>query len=93
MVIDQLTIAFVTDRNGPPEIWLRSRERAWERPSVSADRFSDEPTHTFRLPTFSPHGQKIAFERVTDAGPPSGSQRLPEDRRESHQRRSRFVRD
>ena len=31
--------AFVTDRNGPTEIWLRSRDGVWERPLVTAASF------------------------------------------------------
>jgi Tol biopolymer transport system component len=60
--------AFVTDRNGRPEIWLRSRDGAWERPLVTDESFAHEVTHTFRLPVFSPDGQRIAFERVTSSG-------------------------
>ena len=60
--------AFVTDRNGRPEIWLRSRDGAWERPLVTDESFAHEVTHTFRLPVFSPDGQRIAFERVTNTG-------------------------
>jgi Tol biopolymer transport system component len=61
--------AFVTDRTGRYEIWLRSRDGSWERSLVTQDDFSDQPTYTFRLPAFSPDGQKIAFERVTADGP------------------------
>ena len=60
--------AFVTDRSGQWEIWLRSLDGSWERRLVSGADFSDERTHTFRLPTFSPDGEKIAFERVTNSG-------------------------
>jgi len=59
---------FVSDRNGRPEIWLRSRDGTWEKSLVTGDNFSGEATHTFRMPAFSPDGQKIAFERVTNSG-------------------------
>jgi len=64
----QSEYVFVTDRNGRPEIWLSSRDGAWQRPLVTGDSFSGEFTHTFRLPAFAPDGQKIAFERVTNSG-------------------------
>jgi dipeptidyl aminopeptidase/acylaminoacyl peptidase len=35
---------------------------------VTSDNFSDHSTLTFRLPIFSPDGQKIAFERVDTHG-------------------------
>jgi Tol biopolymer transport system component len=60
--------AFVTNRTGRDEIWLRSRDGSWERPLVTSDSFSDHSTLSFRLPVFSPDGQKIAFERVSTNG-------------------------
>ena len=37
---------YVTDRNGPQEIWLKSAREGWSRPLVTPDQFSD-PTQGF----------------------------------------------
>jgi len=55
--------AFVTDRNGNQEIWLRSREGQWERPLITANDFANSRTYLLDAPTFSPDGQRIAYER------------------------------
>jgi serine/threonine protein kinase len=60
--------AFVTDRNGRPEIWLRSQDGSWERPLVTEADFPEGPTQTLRMPAFSPDGQRVAFERVVTTG-------------------------
>ena len=59
--------AFVTDRRGRPEIWLRSRTAG----SASSSRkrtFLRVARERFRTPVFSPDGQTIAFESVVVAG-------------------------
>jgi dipeptidyl aminopeptidase/acylaminoacyl peptidase len=58
--------AFVTDRSGSPEIWLRSRDAAFERPLVTGDSFKDgRGTAMFSSPSFSPDGQRLAYQRAT----------------------------
>jgi serine/threonine protein kinase len=56
--------AYVTDRNGPQEIWLRSAQEGWSRPVVTPDQFSD-PTVNLCGPTFSPDGSRIAYARLS----------------------------
>jgi len=58
--------AFVTDRSGRPEIWLRSRDGAFERPLVTSDSFKDaRGTSMFSSLSFSPDGQRLAFQQAT----------------------------
>jgi Tol biopolymer transport system component len=55
--------AYVTDRNGPQEIWLKSVQGGWSRPLVTPDQFSD-PTVNLWGPAFSPEGSRIAYVRI-----------------------------
>jgi len=55
--------AYVTDRNGPQEIWLKSVQDGWSRPLVTPEQFSD-PTVYLWGPAFSPDGSRIAYLRV-----------------------------
>ncbi len=51
--------AYVTERNGPNELWVRSVSGNWDRPVVTATEF---PTLLFLLsPAFSPDGARIAY--------------------------------
>lgn len=54
---DQL--AFVTQRNGTDELWVRSPEANFERPVVTAREFPQ--LQTFIGPMFSPDGGRIAY--------------------------------
>jgi serine/threonine protein kinase/Tol biopolymer transport system component len=54
--------AYVTDRSGSPEVWLRDRHSGWERPVVTAKDFPD-PTAFILDVSFSPDGQRIAYRR------------------------------
>jgi dipeptidyl aminopeptidase/acylaminoacyl peptidase len=58
---------YVTDRNGPLEIWLKSAQDGWSRPLVTPEQFSD-PTEGFWGPTFSPDGSRIAYVRISPPG-------------------------
>lgn len=60
--------AFVTDRRGRPEIWLRSQDGDSERRLVTEEDFPEGGARTLRTPVFSPDGQTIAFESVVEAG-------------------------
>ncbi len=55
--------AFVTDRSGAMEIWLRSRDGQWERPIVTGRDFGDGQTDTLGSLAFSPDGRMLAYHR------------------------------
>lgn len=54
--------AFVTSRNGRPEIWVRSTQEGWERPAVMQSDFGDDNMGFYSL-TFSPDGERLAYMR------------------------------
>jgi len=58
-------LAYVTDRRGQQEIWLRSREgEDWlDRPLITQQEFGDDLTILLSAPTFSPDGRRIAYQR------------------------------
>jgi len=55
--------AYVTDRTGRQEIWLRSAEGAFERPVVTDASFRDPQTLLLSGVAFSPDGQRLAYQR------------------------------
>jgi len=62
---DGSLFAYVTDRNGQQEIWLRSREaQGWlDRPLITQRDFGDDLTIMLSSPSFSPDGQRVAYQR------------------------------
>jgi Tol biopolymer transport system component len=56
-------LAYVTDRNGPDEIWLTTLDQGWDRPLVTPRSFRDGEASPIDSPAFSPDGQRLAFER------------------------------
>jgi Tol biopolymer transport system component len=62
---DGNVLAYVTDRSGQEEIWLRSREgEQWvERPFITQRDFGDDRTIMLGAPAFSPDGRQIAYLR------------------------------
>ncbi len=62
---DGNSLAYVTDRSGQDEIWLRSRQgdRWLDRSVVTQKEFGDDRTIMLGAPTFSPDGRQIAFLR------------------------------
>jgi serine/threonine protein kinase len=54
---DQL--AFITQRNGTDELWIRSPEGNWERPVVTAKDFPN--LQALISPVFSPDARRIAY--------------------------------
>ena len=57
--------AFVTDRTGADEIWLRSGEgpRRLDRPLITQALFGNDRTIMLSSPSFSPDGLRIAYQR------------------------------
>jgi eukaryotic-like serine/threonine-protein kinase len=56
--------AYVTDRSGQDEIWLRTREgQSADRPLITQRDFGDDRTVMLGSPSFSPDGQRIAYQR------------------------------
>ncbi len=61
-------IAYVTNRSGRQEVWLRSEDGAWERPVASTKDFGGEPTLLMGNVAFSPDGQRVAYQRRSTRG-------------------------
>jgi Tol biopolymer transport system component len=60
-------LAYVTDRNGPMEIWMRSADGS-DHPLVTQRDFPDSPTRLFMNPVLSPDGKRVIFTRESDEG-------------------------
>jgi eukaryotic-like serine/threonine-protein kinase len=60
--------AYVTDRAGDSEIWVKSPSEGWDQPLVTGRDFGEERTVAFSGPQFSPDGQRIAYERFGGKG-------------------------
>ena len=56
-------LAYVTDRNGPDEIWVTTFEEGWDKPLVTTRSFRDGEAQPIDSPVFSRDGQRLAFER------------------------------
>jgi Tol biopolymer transport system component len=59
--------AYVTDRSGEPEVWLRSRDASLERPVVTRASFSDA-TLMISGVAVSPEGSRLAYQRRGPSG-------------------------
>ncbi len=55
--------AYVTNRDGPQEIWVKSVQEGWEHPLVTQRDFPDDEDRAFLTPAFSPDGLRIAYSR------------------------------
>ena len=53
--------AYVTDRRGADEIWVKAPESGWDKPLVTQLSFPDGGTKILDSPAFSPLGDRIAF--------------------------------
>ncbi len=63
----QPALVYVTDRNGPPEIWLRKGDI--DRPLVTARSFpSEETTQWFWGPALSPNADRVVYTRIDGKG-------------------------
>jgi eukaryotic-like serine/threonine-protein kinase len=56
--------AYVTSRNGRPEIWIESTQEGWERPVLTQHDFPDDSVAFFSL-SFSPEGDRLAYMRMS----------------------------
>ena len=60
-------LVYVTNRNGPMEIWLHSADGA-ERPLVTARDFPPDTTQWFMSPALSPDGGRVIYARTDRQG-------------------------
>jgi eukaryotic-like serine/threonine-protein kinase len=57
-------LAYVTDRSGQDEIWLRTRQgQQGDRPLITQRQFGEDRTLMLSAPSFSPDRQRIAYLR------------------------------
>jgi eukaryotic-like serine/threonine-protein kinase len=56
-------MAFITDRSGEDEVWLRDALGAWERPVVTQTDFPNDRTVEIRHAAISPDGARVVYER------------------------------
>jgi Tol biopolymer transport system component len=57
--------AYVTNRDGQQEIWLKSVQEGWERPLVTQRDFPDDENRAFMTLAFSPDGSRVAYSRMS----------------------------
>ena len=62
----QEKFAYVTHRNGPPEIWMRGE--GWDRPIVTPALFPAGTTNWFMTPALSPGAERLVYTRVDASG-------------------------
>ncbi|HET7696657.1 MAG TPA: protein kinase [Vicinamibacterales bacterium] len=60
---DGAALAYVTDRNGPDEIWRRALDGSVDRPLITQREFGADRTVMLSSPAFSPDGRHIAYQR------------------------------
>jgi Tol biopolymer transport system component len=65
---DQSQFAFVTDRAGTLELWLRSANGLFQRPLVTDQFFPGNETRAMGSTAFSPDGTRVAFQRMGRTG-------------------------
>jgi|SRR5579863_3233618 len=62
-------LIYVTDRNGPPEIWVR-REDGSDQPLVAPKDFPNFEVRWFMAPTLSPDGTRAIYMAIPIGGNP-----------------------
>jgi len=60
-------LAYVTDRNGTMEIWVRSGDDS-DHPLITQKDFPGNPTPFLMNPSLSPDGKRLIFSRSSDEG-------------------------
>ena len=58
--------AYISDKGGLLQIWLRSRDGQFERPIVGRNQFPDDQTLAMGAPALSPKGDRIAYQRYAE---------------------------
>ena len=58
--------AYVSDKGGVLQLWLRSRDGQFERPIVARNQFADDQTLALGSPAMSPRGDRIAYQRYAE---------------------------
>ena len=61
------SLVYVTNRNGPEEIWLRQNSVP-DRPIVSPRDFPPDTTLGFMAPALSPRGDRVIYTRIERGG-------------------------
>jgi len=61
--------AYVTDRSGVDEIWIRNVETGREQPVVTPHSFPQGENEFLTTPAYSPDGERIAFVRHSRSNP------------------------
>jgi Tol biopolymer transport system component len=61
----QPVMVYVSDRNGPNEIWLHRPDNT-DRPIVAARDFREGTTQWLAAPTLSPDGSRVIYTRVEE---------------------------
>jgi Tol biopolymer transport system component len=64
---DTAKLVWVSNRNGPYEIWLREADGS-ERPVVTAADFPPATNQGFLSPAISPDGERVIYQRVDASG-------------------------
>jgi len=64
---NQAKLAWVTNRNGPEEIWVRLPDGS-DRPAVTAQDFPPGSIKWLLNPSLSPDGERLIFDRIDQAG-------------------------
>ncbi|HET7710447.1 MAG TPA: protein kinase [Thermoanaerobaculia bacterium] len=60
---DGTAYAYVTNRSGTEELWIRSLNGEFDRPVATKNDFADGETSLIAGVTFSPDGRRIAYQR------------------------------
>jgi hypothetical protein len=64
---NQAKLTFVTSRNGPKEIWIRTPDGS-ERPVVTGADFPNVPNNGFNDPALSPEGDRLIYSALDHDG-------------------------
>jgi Tol biopolymer transport system component len=60
--------AYISDKGGKLQIWLKIRDVRFDRPIVTPEQFPGGTTIALGAPALAPDGQRIAFQRYAEDG-------------------------